>query len=221
MLHAAALFEASISGTIDTVLKANAQGMHPRLTVTDREHGCIHYETGRAAMYVAVSPTDYPQRVAFRCIAELRSRFESGLGDALHKAEPGGLSKASKPLMSELCGRFADASKNDKTLRVMKEVDEVKEVVGESIQHLLATHENLEVLEDRSEQLVAQTQQFQRTTKAVRVVQQTKNRRLSYTSCLICLLVIGVGATTLVVMYWDEILVPRHDAAAVRSGLLE
>ena len=32
----------------------------------------------------------------------------------------------------------------------MKEVDEVEGVVGESIQHLLATHENLEVLEDRS-----------------------------------------------------------------------
>ena len=60
--------------------------------------------------------------------------------------------------MSELCGRFADAASADKTLGVIKQVDEVKGIVGESIQALLATHENLEVLEDRSEALRSATQ---------------------------------------------------------------
>lgn len=139
--HAA---EAGIRQTIKKMLDANAHALHPRLTVTDREHGAIHYETDPAAMYVAVSTAQYPQRVAFRAIGEMRARFAGGLGDALHKAEEGGLSKSAKPLMVELCGRFADETAVDKTLSVTRQVDEVKGIMGESIQALLQTHEHLE-----------------------------------------------------------------------------
>lgn len=114
-----------VESKIAQVLSANAAQMHPRLSVADRDIGMIHYETSRYAMYVSVTVHDYPQRVIFKCLAELRGRFEDGFGDALHKAEEGGLSKAACPVMVELCTKFADATSVDKTLHVIKDVDEV------------------------------------------------------------------------------------------------
>jgi hypothetical protein len=198
--------ETALREVIGKVVQANAQGVHPRLTVTDAAHGAIHYETGRAAVYVAVSTIDYPQRVAFRAIGELRARFDSGFEDALHKAEEGGLSKAAQPLMSELCTRFADAAAAEKAISVRRQVDEVSGIVGESIQALLATHESLEVLEDRSEALRQQTSTFHKTARTTRVVAQRKQRRLGGLSCIVLLVLLAAAAAPVIVRYWDDIL---------------
>ena len=113
--------QASIGETVAKVVEANAHAMQPRLTVTS-EHGAIHYETSRYALFVAVTTADYPQRTAFKAVGELRQQFEGSLGDELHKAEEGGLSKRAQELMSGLCGRYADAANVDKTLGVLRQV---------------------------------------------------------------------------------------------------
>ena len=126
-----------IEAKISQVLMANAAQMHPRLSVSDRDIGTIHYETDRYAMFLAVTIHSYPQRTVFQCIKDLRSRFEGAFEDALHKAARGGLSKVTLLLMSELCTRYADPAQVDKTLGVIEQVDDVKSIVGESIQHLV------------------------------------------------------------------------------------
>ena len=198
----------TINQTIGKVIEAtSAHGaQRPRLTVTDEAHGCIHYETSRHAMFVAVSSPEYPQRTAFRAIGEMRQQFEGSMGDAMHKAEEGGLSKGARPLMSEVCGRFADASSVDKTLGVIRQVDEVRGIVGESIQALLATNENLEVLEDRADTLRSQASQFQKTARAVRVVQQKQNNRMSRMFCVGFCVLIVVVCTPLIIYYREDIM---------------
>ena len=204
MYAADASAEHSIRATIAKVLDANAHDKHPRLTVTDREHGQIHYETDSAAMFLAVT-TAYPQRVAFRAISELRARFTGGLGDALQTALEGGLSRSSRPLMSELCGRFADETKVDKALEVMQQVDDVKGIMGEAIQSLLNTQENLEVLEERGEVLKEQARTFQKTSRTVAQVQRRQNTKFLSYSCIILVVLIIVATVPLVLYYWADI----------------
>jgi hypothetical protein len=191
---------------ISKILNANASAMHPRLTVTDRENGTVHYVTDELAMYVAVCAPDYPQRVAFRAIGELRARFISGLSDALPTAIEGGLSKAARPLLVELCGRYAEAATVDKTLGVQRAVDEVRDIMGESIQALLSTHDSLEVLDDRSEHLREQAQSFRKTTRAVKAQQRSKYRRMQSISCLILIVVVAAAVVPLIILHWDEII---------------
>jgi len=190
---------------INQVLLANAAQIHPRLSVADKDVGTMHYETDRYAMYLAVTTPEYPQRTAFRCLADLRERFVETFGDALHKAEDGGLSKAIKPLMTELCTKYADAASMDKTLGLMREVDGVKGIVSETVQHLLATHENLEVLEDRSEMLKAQVQTFQKSVREVKVVARRKNNKLRRVFCAVVLFAAVGVATPYVIQNWDDI----------------
>jgi len=197
--------EKEIESKISQVLVANAAQIHPRLSVADKDIGTIHYETDRYAMYLAVTMADYPQRTAFRCLADLRERFSTAFGDALHKAEQNGLSKAAKPLMVELCTKYADAASVDKTLGLIREVDGVKGIVSETVQHLLSTHENLEVLEDRSEALKAQTQTFHKSSRAVKVVTRKKNSKMRRVICALVLFGAAAAATPYVIQHWDEI----------------
>ena len=218
-------YEQGIRETVSKVLDANAIATHPRLTVTDRDQGAIHYEANGDAIYFAVTTESYPQRVAFRAIAEMKARFEGGLGDALHKAEEGGLSKSAKPLLSELCTRFADEASLDKALGVMRQVNEVKGIMAESVQALLQTNENLEVLEDRADTLKRQTQSFHRSAREVRRTEQKKNSRLGNVSCIFLVVLIVVAAMPLIIMFWPELsdffgtmFPPEQNSTAVESG---
>ena len=197
---------ASIRATIGKVLEANAHGVHPRLTITDREHGQIHYETDNMAMWIAVTSSTYPQRVAFRAIAEMRARFNSALSDALDTAREGGLSRSARPMMSELCTRFADENKNDRVLSVMKQVEEVRGVMGESITALLHNNETIEVLEDRAEGLKEQARTFQKTSRVVAQVQKRQNKKLLSYMCVILVVLGVVVAAPFVMIYWADII---------------
>ena len=187
------------------IMSANPSANHPRLTVTDPNLGAIHYETEQDAVFFALTAADYPQRVVFQCIGELRARFNSGLSDALANACEGGLSSSARPLMAELCSRYADAASVDKTLSVTRQVHEVRGIVGETIQALLASQENLEVLEDRSEVLRDQSRAFKKTSHEVKVTQRKKNTRLLSLTCIFIIIGAILVASPFVVMYWDEI----------------
>ena len=50
---------------------------NPRLTITDREVGTVHYDTDRNAIFIAITAFDYPQRTAFKCLGDLRTRFQA------------------------------------------------------------------------------------------------------------------------------------------------
>ena len=190
---------------ITQVLLANATSLHPRLSVSDADIGTIHYETDQYAMYVAVTKLDYPQRTAFRCIRDFRSRFTEAFGEALHKAEAGGLTAATRPAMTELCTQYADPANADKTLGLIRQVDDVKGVMNETVQHMLATHENLEVLEDRSELLREQASTFQRTSRQVAVQAKRKNTKLCRIFCVLVVVAVVAIAAPFAVMHREEI----------------
>ena len=82
---------------------------------------------------------------------------------------------------------------------------QVKGIVGETVQHLLATHENLEVLEDRSEALRAGASTFHRQARTVKVRTRSRFRQLRRISCVVLLVLLAVGAAPLIQQHWDVI----------------
>jgi len=151
---------------------------YPRLTVTDREAGTVHYDSDATAIIVVVTAHDYPQRVAFKCIADIKQRFLASFGEALHKSAEGGLSKAARPLLSETCAQYSDAARVDKTTHLLREVTEVKGIVQDSLSDMLATRENLEVLEDKTVQLRSEAANFQRKAVDLRRTMWWRNCKL-------------------------------------------
>jgi len=64
----------------------DAIDQHPRLTVTDRHVGTVHYDTERGFVFFCVTDESYPQRAAFKCIAAVRSDFLRQFGDIAEKS---------------------------------------------------------------------------------------------------------------------------------------
>eukprot|EP00316_Scyphosphaera_apsteinii_P013509 CAMPEP_0119312710 /NCGR_PEP_ID=MMETSP1333-20130426/26966_1 /TAXON_ID=418940 /ORGANISM="Scyphosphaera apsteinii, Strain RCC1455" /LENGTH=206 /DNA_ID=CAMNT_0007317367 /DNA_START=29 /DNA_END=646 /DNA_ORIENTATION=+ len=141
---------------------ANTIERYPRLTVTDRESGTVHYDTDQTCIFLIVTSPEYPQRIAFKCLGELKTRFNEAHGEAVHKSAEGGLTRAGRMLFVEVASRFEEPASVDKATHLLREVGEVKDIMQDSIQDLLATRENLEVLEDKTIQLRSEAATFQR-----------------------------------------------------------
>mmetsp|Transcript_47684 Transcript_47684/g.132455 ORF Transcript_47684/g.132455 Transcript_47684/m.132455 type:complete len:393 (-) Transcript_47684:178-1356(-) len=122
---------------------------HPRLTVTDREHGSLHYDSDREYFYVAITEPEYSQRIAFKCLSELRERFIGSYGEEAQKAAADGLTKAARSLLADVCERFEDPGAFDRVLSCTKEVDEVRGILHGTVNSMLSNADNLEVLEDK------------------------------------------------------------------------
>ena len=151
---------------------------YPRLTITDREVGTIHYDTSRTCIFLVVTAPDYPQRIAFKCLADLKARFQSSFGEQLHKSAEGGLSKVARQLMTDVCTTFADPASVDRAIGVQRQVDDVKGIMSDSISEMLATRENLEVLEDKTENLRSEAAGFQRKAGALKRALWWRNMKI-------------------------------------------
>jgi len=171
--------------TMRVLSSANTIERYPRLTVTDRDAGSVHYDTGQASIFLVVAAPDYPQRVAFKCLADLKSRFTAAHGEALHKSAEGGLSRASRSMLAEIASVYADPASIDKTTSLLRQVGDVKGIMEDAVQDLLATRENLEVLEDKTFQLRSEAANFQR--KAV-----SAKRSMWWRNCKLKILLAGV-----------------------------
>jgi len=171
---------------------------HPRLTVTDRQVGTVHYDTERGFVFFCVTEGDYPQRIAFKCIASLKTSFVQQFGDSAEKSAEGGLTKPCRQLMSEVGAAFADVSKLERTVGIQRQVQEVTELVSGSINELLATQDNLQVLEDKTDALASQAQNFQRSARTLKRDQWWKNCKMKIAICLAITTVIAMIAIPLI-----------------------
>mmetsp|Transcript_14457 Transcript_14457/g.31000 ORF Transcript_14457/g.31000 Transcript_14457/m.31000 type:complete len:235 (+) Transcript_14457:1-705(+) len=157
---------------------ASTLARYPRLTVTDKDVGTVHYDTDSNAVFLIVASAEYPQRVAFKCIGELKRKFKSSFGQALHKSAEGGLSRQAKHLLAEICSEFADPGRIDKTTNLLREVTEVKGILQDSLSDMLATRDNLEVLEDKTIRLRTEASTFQRKAVDLRRAMWWRNFKL-------------------------------------------
>eukprot|EP00321_Phaeocystis_globosa_P007061 CAMPEP_0118834996 /NCGR_PEP_ID=MMETSP1162-20130426/52379_1 /TAXON_ID=33656 /ORGANISM="Phaeocystis Sp, Strain CCMP2710" /LENGTH=235 /DNA_ID=CAMNT_0006766739 /DNA_START=28 /DNA_END=731 /DNA_ORIENTATION=+ len=164
---------------------------NPRLTITDREVGTVHYDTDRSAIFVAITAFEYPQRLAFKCIGELKSRFQASFGEALHKSAEGGLSKPARQILADVCTMFEDPAAVDKTIGVLRQVEEVKGIMHDSINEMLATRDNLEVLEDKSSTLRSEAATFQRQAVTLKRSMWWRNMKLKLLCGFLVLIVLG------------------------------
>ena len=74
----------------------------PRLSVSDPAAGMVHYDTDGTYVYLVVCAANYPQRVAFKCLAELKAAILANFGERMHTAAEGGLNKGAKKLLAEV-----------------------------------------------------------------------------------------------------------------------
>lgn len=105
------------------------------------------------------------------------------------------LSKKSKPLLSEYCTKYDDATKVDKASMLHSKVEEVKVTMQDNIAAMLRNTEQAESLAERSNQLNEQATVFQKKSKDLRKQMRCKNIK---TTVILVSIVAGILIIVLV-----------------------
>jgi hypothetical protein len=148
-------YEASVK----KVLQAARIDERPKLSITDRELGTIHYDSDAECVYMVVTSSEYPQRTAFMMLAEFKDTFKATYQGQVGTAAENGLNKlASKRFFPDICTKYSDLKNVDKIHAVMDQVDKTKDKMQENITKIIENQQNLETLQDKTETMRGEAQ---------------------------------------------------------------
>lgn len=192
------------------VLASGRVDEHGRLTITDKDVGSIHYDSDPACLYLAVTAAEYPQRLAFKMLSDVRARFEAGFGNEFNSARAGGLTKKTRAMFAELAARYEDAGGDDKLASVAMQVEEVKGAMQNNISAVLKNQDNLETLLESSSNMRTDASAFQRSAVSAKNRFWWQNTKLMLAIC--------VGLVVLVAAIAGPILHKSGGAKGESSG---
>merc|ERR1719316_1684461 len=115
-------------------------------------------------------------------------------GDALHHLSSLALSKPLKKPAREIIKKYQLADR-DKTFEVQAKVDELKDNMQDNVRRILETHHNLETLEQRTDNMSRQADQFLKQSVDLRRAIQWRNLKMK-----IMIGCVGMAILTYIVM---------------------
>jgi len=140
-----------------------AFGRNTMYMLADRELCCIYA--------VSMRGSSYPERHAFALLGEfIQTVSHHEDTDSLAVVQSGSLSKALRKPLRELMEKYDNPAKFDATADVSSRVDNVKIVMQDNIKKVLETHENIDRLESKTENLNQQAAQFNQSANDLRKV---------------------------------------------------
>ncbi len=142
-----------------------------------------------------VTGLKYPSRTAIQMLSQLYPPYMEQFSLQYKAATTNALSKKSKPLLSEYCNKYDDATKVDKASMLHSKVEEVKVTMQDNIAAMLRNTEQAESLAERSNQLNEQATVFQKKSKDLRKQMRCKNIK---TTVILVSIVVGILIIVLV-----------------------
>jgi Synaptobrevin/Regulated-SNARE-like domain len=184
---------------LQRVLRSDRVTEHKRLTITDRDLGCIHYDSDPACLYIVVCNKDYAQRLAFKFLGEVRRAFDEKYGDDVTTATESSLSRTVKPLLKEICAAHNRPRGGDKIASVALQVEAVKGQMNENIQSVLRNTENVEgTLVNQSDNMMNEGKTFNSGATSVRKRMWWGNQKIMATILILIIILIAVIAFPIV-----------------------
>jgi len=143
---------------------------------------------GSLIVVAGIRDSQYPERVAQQLLKDLTDKARATQGDdLLDQARAGSLSKPLRNAMRELMQSYASAGSHDKTTEVKEKVDELKGIMQSNVKRILETHATLDQLQNNSQSMSAQANQFLKQSVDLRRQVQIRNFKVK-AICAVCVL---------------------------------
>ncbi|XP_057306229.1 synaptobrevin homolog YKT6-like [Hydractinia symbiolongicarpus] len=134
-----------------------------RASVKEKDYMCHVYVNQDGLSAVAISDTDYPNRVAFNMLNKLLEEFSSQVSMSQYTtADP---STYTFTLCETFLEKYQNPSEADPMMRVQTELDETKIIVYNTIEQVLQRGEKLDDLVAKSDNLSMSSRTFYKTAK--------------------------------------------------------
>jgi len=131
--------------------------------------------------------------VAIQMLQELYKEFMAQYGKAAKTAAKDSLTKKAKSVLSDVCKKYGDPSKVDKTSKILGQVDAVKGQMQSNIANMLKNTEKAEHMADTADQLNEQAAVFKKNSTDLKKQMRWKNLKMT-------LILFGVVAVILIVV---------------------
>jgi len=128
----------------------------------------FHYLASDGLIFLCMSDEQFPRRIAFAFLEDIRTRFLAVYKSTYKAAIAFAMNEEFSRVLKRQMEYFSYDPSVDKITQVQKKVDETKKVMVENIERVLDRGEKIELLVTRTEQLQDQSYKFQEGSRSLK-----------------------------------------------------
>jgi len=138
----------------------------------------FHYSASDGLIFLCMSDEQFPRRIAFAFLDDVKNRFLAVYKTSFKDALPFAMNEEFSRVLQRQMEYFSYDPSVDKIALVQKKVDDTKKVMVENIERVLDRGEKIELLVSRTEQLQDQSYKFSSESRGLRLAYCFTNIKL-------------------------------------------
>lgn len=157
------------------------------------ESDAITFITDTDRVYLVVTATDYPERLAFPLLNEIRDKFmEAQLDGRSQTCKEFAISGKVKKFAKTIVDDYDDPASIDKLSAVQAKVDDVKVTMHNNISGMLRNMDKTEQIERDTDDLENQSRMFHKQANDLKTREQWKSWKLTILIAAILIIIITI-----------------------------
>eukprot|EP00742_Colponemidia_sp_Colp-10_P002280 GILJ01002434.1.p1 GENE.GILJ01002434.1~~GILJ01002434.1.p1 ORF type:complete len:227 (+),score=40.18 GILJ01002434.1:64-744(+) len=182
------------------VMKASAQVQPETRQKLNFDLGTINFKLDKNyLMYLSITESNYPERHTFAMIDQMMKQVAPEASTLLQGKE--GSYKNGKKILRDVASNFQDLKKIDKTAATIARVGEVQLIMQNNVKQILQTHENLETLEQKTDDLRVGASQFVRSAVQLKRVFWWRNLKMKLILAAVIIAVLLIVLVPIIIKF--------------------
>jgi len=150
----------------------------------------FHYMLSNGLVYLCMAEESFSRRNCFMFLSDIAGRFEATFNDRGLVANAYEMNEEFHRVLQSQMQYFT--RHKDPMAQVKGEVDEVKDLVSQTIEKVIDRNERIELIVDRSEELSRSSYSFRRSSTTLKRAMMCKNLKTTLTLAAVILVIIIV-----------------------------
>lgn len=150
----------------------------------------FHCVVDDGLIYLCLTDEDFPRRIPFAFLEDIRSRFVAAYGTRGKHALAYEMNEDFRKVLQKQSEYFTNNPQSDRITRVKGEIEEVKGIMKENIEKVLDRGDKITLLVDKTATLNEQSYKFKKQSQAVKNAMWWKNAKLWIILIIVAILIV-------------------------------
>ncbi|GCC24374.1 hypothetical protein chiPu_0002774 [Chiloscyllium punctatum] len=152
----------------------------------------FHYICQERIIYLCITDDDFERSRAFTFLNEIKKRFQTTYGSRAQTALPYAMNSEFSSVLAAQMKHLSENKKSDRVLETQAQVDELKGIMVRNIDLVAQRGEKLELLIDKTENLVDSSVTFKTTSRNLARAMCMKNLKLTIIIAIVAIVVVYI-----------------------------
>lgn len=163
----------------------------PKLTYS---HGSylFHYIFEEGIVYLCITDDDFDRTQSFVFLNEIKKRFQAAYGSRALSALPYAMNSEFSRVLATQMKHFSEVRDVNKIMKVQGEVEELRQIMVQNIDSVANRGEKIELLVDKTDNLVSASVTFRKTSRNLAVAMCLKNAKITIIIVLVIIVIMYI-----------------------------